>query len=497
MIKTARHHRALFLVIDQGGHSSRALVFDATGAVVCQAQCAVDTVNVQPGWFEQDAAQILLSVQQVLQSVAQQLGAQSADIQSAGLIVQRSSVVAWHRHTGSCLYPVLSWQDTRNSRWLDERITGQHDTLRALTGLRPNAHYGASKIRWLLDHVDAVQQALHDGVLCIAPLASFLHWQLVSSAVPAAAIEPVVDGVLAARTLLTESGSLHWSSELLALFEIPEQILPVIKPTLADYGCVLVGDTQVPLRLLGGDQSFVALAYGNTHAEAAFINVGTGAFIQRLCNANTVSYGKNAPEKLLCSALMVNANGSVIIAMEGTVNAAASALDWLWQQHASTLDVHTLEATLQQTVSNSSSVPIFLNRITASGSPDWLPAGESSFSFAAPLPILAVAVLESIVFSLQRNLDVIQDTLSCEHVVISGGLSRLNGFCQRLANVSALSVLRSDDVEASARGAALQLIPEKMELHLQWRHFYPQAQPLLAARYEAWSNAMHALSHSQ
>jgi glycerol kinase len=280
----------------------------------------------------------------------------------------------------------------------------------------------------------------------------------------------------------------------LALFEIPEQILPAIKPTLADYGCLLVGETQVPLQLLGGDQSFVALAYGDEHVNAVFINAGTGAFIQRLCNADTVSCGKNSPEKLLCSTLMVNTTGSAMMAIEGTVNAAASALNWLWQQHASTLNVCEVEAALQKTLFDNSAVPIFLNRIAASGSPDWLPAGESSFSFAAPLPILAVAVLESIVFSLQRNLDVIQATLSCEHIVVSGGLSRLNGFCQRLANASALSVLRSDDVEASARGAALQLMPGKSELHLQWKHFYPQAQPLLAARYKAWCIAMDTLS---
>lgn len=493
MIEAARHHRALFLVIDQGGHSSRALVFDASGAVVCQAQCAVDTTNTQPGWFEQDAEQIRLSVQQVLQSVAQQLAARCHDVQSAGLIVQRSTVVAWHQHTGKAFYPVLSWQDTRNSLWLNEHIAGQQDRLRELTGLHPNAHYGASKMRWLLDHVDVVQQALADGVLCISPLASFLHWQLVHSALPTAAIEPVVDGVLAARTLLTETGSLHWSPDLLALFSIPENILPTIKPTLASYGFIQVGEAQVPLHLLGGDQSFVALAHGHQHTGAVFINAGTGAFIQRLCDTNTVACGNNVPEKLLCSVLMINATGSAMLAMEGTVNAAASALDWLWQQYALELGTFELEAVLLETALETIAVPIFLNRIAASGSPDWLPAGESSFSFAAPLPMSAVAVVESIVFALQRNLDLIQGMLACEHIVISGGLANVNGFCQRLANVSGLAVLRSDDVEASARGAALQLMPEKPEVNLHWRYFYPEVQPLLAARYQAWGVAMDAL----
>ncbi len=482
----------LFLIIDQGGHSSRAMVFDAQGVLAFQAQQAVTTRTLQTGWIEQDPLQIIHSVRSAVELLVGQLGDRCAAVVAAGMIVQRSSLVAWNRETGEALYPVLSWQDTRNSCWLEEHIHHQRNFLRAQTGLQPNAHYGASKMRWLLDHVAAVQQAAADGVLCLSPLASYLHWHLTTS------VTPVVDPVIAARTLLTESAACQWSSTLLDFFAIPIAVLPAIQPTVADYGEVMLGAHAVPLRLMGGDQSFVALAYGDAHADAVFINAGTGAFIQQLCAADRV------PASLLCASLVIDSDHHSITVAEATVNAAASALDWLWGNpqfnvEGVVLDAEALETALQATATADFSVPFFINRIAGSGSPDWLPAGDSYFSRAADLPVLAVAVLESIVFSLQRNLDVMKTVLPCERIIISGGLSRLAGFCQRLSNLSGVSVLRSDDTEASGRGAALCLIsshsgePVAQDCLAGCQIFMPVAQPDLQSRFHAWRIVMDEL----
>jgi glycerol kinase len=484
-IPEERNNSALTLVLDQGGHSSRALVFAVDGTVVAQAAIPVATQLGQPGWVEQNPAEILASLHSVITQVANQLGARVADLHSAGLIVQRASLLAWHRKSGEVFSPVLSWQDTRNCVWLDQQLTGKREVLRQKTGLYPNAHYGASKICWLLDHVPTIQQAAVNGNACIAPLASFLHQQLTHSEAP------VIDAVIAARTLLTECGARQWSDELLQFFSIPFSVLPKIMPTVADYGFISVADTSVPLRLLGGDQSFFTLANPDFFdARTVFINAGTGAFVQQAMSAERV------PIALLSTALMISGDTAAnIVVAECTVNAAASALDWLWQREGKSLSPAQWQQAFCEADAQPSSVPVFISRMVASGSPDWLPAGNSVFSVDAAFPLQAVAVLESVIFALQRNLDQLASVAMRERIVLSGGLSLLEGFCQRLADLAQVPVYRSSDVEACARGAAMQLLPQSLAAEQTYQLFSPagSVQPL-HARYRVWTAQMDALS---
>jgi glycerol kinase len=474
---------SLVLVLDQGGHSSRALVFDGSGAVVAQASVLVGTIVVQPGWVEQDPAELVNSLRAVIAQVAVQLGERCHDIHAAALIVQRSSLVAWDRLSHQPLSPVLSWQDTRNSVWLDNILADKRNAIRGKTGLYPNAHYGASKIRWLLDNNLAVKNAADNHSLCIAPLASFLHLQLTD------ACEPTVDAVIASRTMLTEIGATSWSQELLDFFAIPEAVLPAIKPTLAEYGAISVGQCDVPLRLLGGDQSFFALSHGaRFDIDTIFINAGTGAFIQQKMKPSSV------PSALLCAPLLVtDSPATTVIVAEGTVNAAATALDWLWQCEGYAFSAADWQLAVELAEVAPASVPYFINRMIASGSPDWLPAGKEFFSKESPSALKAIAVLESIVFALQRNLDCLATVQSCERIVVSGGLSQLDIFCQRIADLSEKLVLRSDDIEACARGAAMQLLPAAA-VKQDYREYIPQASEKLRSRYRQWSSVMDQLS---
>lgn len=479
----------LVLVLDQGGHSSRALVFDETGAVIAQASVQVSTTIRQPEWIEQDAAELSASLRTLLFRVADQLGERCSDLQAAALIVQRSSIVAWNRVSHEILSPVLSWQDTRNRVWLEKLLQKNHNnirkTVRQKTGLCVNAHYGASKMRWLLDNVPEIKYAEKNKTLCIAPLVCFLHQQLTH------AIEPVVDAVIASRTLLAGLGETTWSPALLQLFDVPEAVLPTIKPTMADYGAIHVGDYSVPLQLLGGDQSFFAMSH-NLFLDPAvvFINVGTGAFIQQSMQVAMV------PENLLCAPLCITGDTSeAIMVAEGTVNAAATALDWFYERIGYSLSAADWQLALKRTDDDPVSVPYFVGRMVAAGSPDWLPAGESFFSQDSTVEQQAIAVLESIVFSLQRNLDSLAAVQRCEKIIISGGLSQLDIFCQRLADLAGKSVLRSDDVEACARGAAMQLLPGAAGKPI-YNEYIPINNLFLEQRYRQWSEAMAQLSHS-
>lgn len=471
------------LVLDQGGHSSRALVFDAVGCVVANASVTVSTHFPAVGCVEQSPTEILQSLCDVITAVAVQLGDQCKDIISAALIVQRSSLVALDETSGEPLSPILSWQDTRHAHWLTEKCKNQLPFLRRLTGLRANAHYGASKMRWLLDNAAAVREAAQQDRLCIAPLAGYLCRGLTKTK------HTTVDAVIASRTLLTEISALHWSSSLLDFFSLPKTVLPEIRASLADYGEISVGDVSVPLRLLGGDQSFFVLSYGEKFDDSAvFINAGTGAFVQQLMPAVDV------PPPLLVSPLMIAEDQKkTVVVAEGTVNAAATALDW-WQQQSGVELTETAWQEVQLACCRCpNEVPIFINRITASGSPDWLPAGESFFSAEAILPLKTMAVLESVVFALQRNIDCLATVKPCSTIVVSGGLSKLDIFCQRIANLSGKSVVRSSDAEACARGAAAQLLSSAVGKQT-FEQFAPVKDDGLCKRYQQWTEHMNQLS---
>jgi glycerol kinase len=471
---------ACVLVLDQGGHSTRAIVFDTQGNIIAQAKQPVATQIKQAGWVEQNPAEITQSLWQVLADIATQMGARCADISSAALIVQRSSLLAVNTQTGEPLSAILSWQDTRYASWLDKKLSACPFNIRKITGLHPNAHYGASKMRWLLDTMPAVQQAAQNNTLCLTPLAGYLCQQLTGRK------HIVVDTTIASRTLLTELSTISWSPALLDFFAIPNNVLPDISSSYSDYGNINVGHCAVPLQLMGGDQSFILFSHPkNFLQDSIFINAGTGAFLQQVMPASHIQ------PTLLASALCVEQQLSIVVA-EGTVNAAATALDALWQQEGvifSSVDWHDADKKSQQTADD---VPIYINRVTASGSPDWLPAGESYFSFAATVPMKAIAVLESIVFSLQRKMDALAAEKSSK-IVLSGGLSRLDVFCQRLSDLSGKVVWRSNDAEASARGAAAQLLPSVVGEPI-YCVFAPQQCVQLAERYQQWSERMNQLA---
>ena len=193
----------LGLVIDQGTHSTRAFAFDSIGQVVAMAQQPVALQRISADHIEQDAAEIAGSLQAVIKAVLADLGVRQRDITHAGLATQRSSVVAWDATTGAPLAPLLSWQDRRAADWL-KQFAKREKQVKERTGLPLSPHYGASKMRWLLDNDQQVQQARRHGQLRIGPLASFLIFHLLRQ-------QPyLVDHANAGRTQLWNIDSRDW-----------------------------------------------------------------------------------------------------------------------------------------------------------------------------------------------------------------------------------------------------------------------------------------------
>ncbi len=466
----------LHLAIDQGGHASRALVFDGTGVLVAQAMRPVAATRPQPERVEQDPEEMVRSVLQSVTEVLDELGARAASVVNAGLATQRSSVVCWDRRDGTPLSPVISWQDRRAHAWLNQ-FAPQAEAIRKATGLYLSAHYGASKLRWCLDNLPAVAAAQRGGYLACGPLAAFLVFRLTRERAL------LVDPANAARTLLWNLKSLTWDPWLLDLFGVPAGALPVCVPTRHAYGVLQLPAHAIPLQIVTGDQSAALFSDGQPYAEVAYINVGTGAFVQR------TSGHYPAHTRRLLSGVVLQDGAELTYVLEGTVNGAGSALAWLQER----LPLPDLEQHMPQWLQSTDEPPLFINAVSGVGSPYWAPQLTPRFIGPGAPWQQAVAVIESIVFLLQANLEEFGQLSSpFESLRVSGGLTAYEGLCRRLADLSGLPVYRPQVVEATARGTAWLLAgspaswPEP-ELGV-W--FKPAGNAPLRARYLRWKQAM-------
>lgn len=419
------------LAIDQGTHASRARVFDAGGRCIAAGAAAVDLVRPQAGHAEQDSRQLLSSVQTAAHEALASLSvAQRRSVGSCGIATQRSTVVAW-REDGTPLSPALSWQDTRGAACVD-RLQAHADSIRRISGLPLSPHYGASKLRWLMQ----THRGRDDVVL--GPLAAFLLRNLTR------ADHSLVDHSNAQRLQLLDIHTRRWSPELLGWFDVPGERLPDCRPVLYDYGSL--SDSGIPVTAVCGDQN--AAWFGDAAADtgSALINLGSGAFILA-----AMPQADLAPE--LLASIAVSRDGGASYLAEGTVNGAASALQWLQQRHPDSDILAQLPAWLSQDLSP----PVFINSVGGLGSPWWesrLPPDFHPSNTRHTPGGKAVAVAESILFLLQDNLTLLQRFTDIRRLRVSGGLSRIDALCQKLADLTGLPVARSDHSEASARGVA-------------------------------------------
>lgn len=470
--------QTLYLVLDQGGHASRAFVFDTEGCVIARASENIATQHPQPTWVEHDAETLVASLQSVIHEVVTQLSHQSRGICAAGLATQRASIVSWHRESGQALSKVITWQDRRAADWM-QTFSAQVANIHKTTGLFPSAHYGASKLRWSLDHLPQVQQAQKQGTLCFGPLASFLSARLTQTR------RALSDPANAARTLLWNIKTKDWDTALLQAFGIPLQALPLCVASRFDFGRISVSGFEIPLVLVTGDQSAALFQEGPPQKNTIYINIGTGAFLQRI-------FEDKIPEApRLLSSLVFSDKNHQQYALEGTVNGAGAALAWFAKQnHTDDPWPKEAESWLRDTVTP----PLFINGIGGVGSPFWLPNTRSYFIGDGNTATRFTALVESILFLIKANLDEMCKISGLpETLRLSGGLSTSEWLCQKLADLSEIPVLQSTQQEATAQGLAYLLGQFPESRHTASKKFIPRPVPKLRQRYSLWLKAMHAL----
>jgi len=468
---------SLVLAIDQGTHASRALVVDEAGRAVARGVREIALAHPQPDWAEQDGEEIVASIFDAVAQALRSLGARSAEVSCAGLASQRSNAVCWDRVSGKALSPVFSWQDRRAHAWIAALEKEHGDAVHRKTGLYLSPHYGASKLRWALDELPAVRAALEAGTLAWGPMASFLTFRLLKE-------RPfLAEPQCAARTQLWNIHQRDWDPELLALFGLPAGFLPRSVPTIHDWGTLETSGLSAPLTAVNGDQSAAVFAFGWPEEDCAYVNIGTSAFVQR---ALTRSPG-HVPRQL--TGIILADRDVTVYMVEGNVNGAGTALEWLERE----LGIEDVTARLPAWLERPGSPPLFLNGIAGLGGPFWRADFVSRFEGEGEPWQKAVAVVESMAFLLQANIDhMARYVPEVRRMRVSGGVSRLDGLCRRLAAVSGLPVHRREDPEASARGIAYLAAgrPAAWDAASAEDVFAPARDDALRERYRRWRALM-------
>jgi glycerol kinase len=297
----------------------------------------------------------------------------------------------------------------------------------------------------------------------------------------------LIDPANASRTLLWDVHTGTWAAELAQLFEIPVEVLPRCVPSRYSYGHLQFGLRSIPLIVCTGDQSAMPFAAGSMDEHAVYLNIGTGAFLQRISSENSVR-----EDRLLRSVIWSDDQGQLQV-QEGTVNAAAAALDWLNQR----VGIDTHRAALAMSRDNAlEHVPIFINALSGVGSPFWLPQVESRFIGEGDENALVQAVVESIAFLICTNVEAMRATQPIDKVIASGGLSGSDYLCNCVSALTSLPVDRLTLREATATGLAYLVLgmPATWSSGAEAKRFEPRVLPNLSQRFRQWQQQMSELA---
>ena len=440
-ISQAQQAEKLILALDVGTLSVRASAYDFAGNALAFADKPIALNQVSSSKIEQDPLEINTAVHHVMQQVLENPLVQQRGIVCAGLACQRSSIVAWNRVTGEPLTPVFSWQDRRAAEYL-EPLASKGVAIKKKSGLFLSPHYGASKLRWMLDNCPELERPLHNKQLIFGPLAAYVIANLVEGQ-PA-----IVDHVNASRTQLMDLQKHQWSSELLQEFGIARELLPDCQPTQSYFGTIR--GTEIPLTAVNGDQNAAIHGPGKLEDGTLIVNVGTGAFVLLSTGVQLMHHPS------LLASIANSSQAHVTYLLEGTVNGAGAAIKWVAERWGG----QDLTPNLERWLSDVKTPPVFINTIGGLGSPFWRSEQNPYFlaenSQKSTVAEEAVAIVESILFLIAINLEAMSNTgQTVKRIRITGGLSALDGLCQRLANLTQRVVLRPEVKQATSQGIAL------------------------------------------
>lgn len=481
------------LSIDQGTTSTRAILFDKNGTAICVAQHEVRCIFPYSGYVEQDALEIWLSVIDVINEVLIKSNETLDSVASIGITNQRETTIVWDKNTGMPVYNAIVWQ-SRQSQEICEHYSSYKEQIHQKTGLLINPYFSASKIRYILDHIENGQQKAENGELLFGTVDTWILYKLTKGKVHS------TDVSNASRTMLFNIFDLSWDEELLNLFNIPKCMLPEVHQSSYIYGQASFFDSDVPISGIAGDQQAALFGQAcfkegdlkNTYGTGCFLLMNTG-------NKPVIS------KKGLLTTIAWMIDNQVTYALEGSVFVAGASIQWLRDQMKMIVDASDSEKAAYKSDPNSNVyvVPAFVGL----GTPYWddnargavfgLTRATTKYDFVK-------ATLESIAYQSRDVIEVMKDEthLDLQVLKVDGGATA-NGYLMKFqADLLQTNILLPKCLETTALGVAYlsglavkfwDNVSSIQSIHKYQKTYYPQEdKDNMEKKYDYWKVAIKA-----
>ena len=435
------------LTLDEGTTSARAVLFDKGAGAVSVAQREFKQIYPQPGFVEHDPVEIFSVQYAAVTEAITAIGASADEIAAVGVTNQRETTIIWDKNTGEPIYNAIVWQCRRTSEMCDRlRADGLEEYIRKTTGLRIDAYFSATKIKWMLDNVPGARDRAENGELLFGTVDTWLIWKLSGGKIH------VTDRTNAARTMLYDIHTLTWDKRILEILQIPKCMLPEVRSSSEIYGNVNILGAEIPVSGIAGDQQ-AALFGQKCFCEGDIKNTyGTGCFL--LMNTGGTAFeSKNG----LITTIAADAGDNICYALEGSVFVGGAVIQWL-------RDELGLIASAAESEKAALSVPdsagvYIVPAFAGLGAPYWDMYARGTIcglTRGSGKNHIIRACLEAIAYQTNDLITALKaDTgLLINHIRADGGAAANNFLMQFQADISDVGVIRPAQTEATAAGAA-------------------------------------------
>ena len=485
--------KAYILALDQGTTSSRAILFNKSGNIEQVAQKEFNQFFPKSGWVEHDAQEIWSSQLEVLQEAIAAAKQEHAEIRAIGITNQRETTIVWNRKTGEPIHRAIVWQDRRTADYCKNLVEqGLAKKIQDKTGLLIDAYFSASKINWILSHVEGARALAEQGELAFGTVDSWLVYKLTGKQ------QHVTDVSNASRTLLFNIHTLSWDQELLDIFDIPASMLPKVCSSSEIYGetCSTLTDIAIPIAGIAGDQQAALFGQQCTHKGMVKNTYGTGCFmLMNIGKEPVISTNK------LVTTVAWQIGDEVIYALEGSVFIAGAVVQWLRDELGLITQSDAVEELAMQ-VEDSQGV-YFVPAFSGLGAPHWNAEARGTLlglSRGTSDAHIARAALESIAYQTYDILKAMEEDAqtTIKELRVDGGATANTFLMQFQANILETDVIRPAVTETTALGAAFlaglavgywKSVAELQELWAQEKAFKPQIDDRLQERLHEWKRA--------
>lgn len=437
------------MALDQGTTSSRCILFDKAGNICSMAQREFEQIYPKPGWVEHNPMEIWSTQYAVMSEAMALLGAKPNDIAGIGITNQRETTIVWDKETGEPVYNAIVWQCRRTAKDINLLVKdGYADVIKAKTGLVPDAYFSATKIAWILSNVAGARKKAEEGRLLFGTVDTWLIWKLTGGAVH------VTDYTNASRTMLFDIHNRCWDKELLEKFNIPEVMLPMVKPSSCIYGytdpSVLAGN--VAIAGAAGDQQ--AALFGQCCFEPGEVKntYGTGCFLLM----NTGDKPVDSKHGLITT-IAAGSDDQLHYALEGSVFTGGAIVQWL-RDEMRLIRSSSQSEDYARMVNDTNGVYI-VPAFSGMGAPYWNPYARGcvvGLSRGANKEHFIRASLESIAYQTYDVLKAMESDTG--HIVkelkVDGGASANDFLMEFQADILGAKIRRPKCIETTALGAA-------------------------------------------